>query len=580
MYLTDKIKGFFEKNKEGDSYGQNTEAENNLLLGAQQRFEVAYAEKVDHKGEHLNSKFARLDRIYNGDQWTEHVDDEKSTPVLNYVFALIESTIPRLIDSEPEIMVLPRRSAADSRFAEQLGSILRYLWHYNKMQDERIEEAAHLALKYGTSIFKTIFNTEVLDGLGEIEYSVVHPVNFYPDPRATSVESMEYCFVTVTKPLEYFSLRWPDKGNQVKPDDDDHRTDEIGHHSGQEATATLYEYWFRDDNGDVSVMYFAGNIVLQIIGGQHDDKNPVYRHNKFPFARVIDYMVDKSFWGSGEIEHVEVIQRLINSFEAQIIDNTRLMANNQWLINKALSGLKEEDAWVLDNTPGSAIWTFNGGVERLQGVPIPEHIPRHMQELIEAMEHILGVHDVVQGRRPIGVRAASAIIALQEAANIRVRRKAKHLGAAIREIAEQSIALVMEFYDEPRKIRLSGEEIPVAINVREAIDRSNLKAASEMGALPPETQPMDMAPEALDSLFEYLNFPEFDIEVKVGPSVPYSQALLYEQAKEFFSLGVIDRKAVLDLTNFPDKEAILERMEEMESMMAQREEQERMGESM
>ena len=46
----------------------------------------------------------------------------------------------------------------------------------------------------------------------------------------------------------------------------------------------------------MSVMYYTGHLVVDILGGDYDragDKNPLYRHNRFPFARFVDYPVDK-----------------------------------------------------------------------------------------------------------------------------------------------------------------------------------------------------------------------------------------------------------------------------------------------
>jgi len=388
-----------------------------------------------------------------------------------------------------------------------------------------------------------------------------------------------------------------------------------------EEVATLMEYGFRDEDGNVCIMYYSGDVVLDVFGGKYDEEEdedtladevvdevapeaedeederdektgtPVYPHNQFPFAKMVDYPSEKEFWGIGEIEVAEIAQRLINSFEAQVIDNTRMMANTQWLVNKAESGLDETDADMLDNSPGSAIFTHNGGVERIPGVPIPAHIPQHLESLIFWLEQILGVHDVVQGRQPEGVRAASAIIALQEAANVRVKEKANHMESAIRQMSEQAISLILDNYEENRMVRIAGQQVPTTLNVREALEERVMDIAQDAGMVdtelmmgpgmiegpaqtPQEGMGMEAGPQddlarqaQIEELLEEVKFPEFDIEVDVGPSIPQSQALLYEQAKEFYQLGVIDRAAVLEVTNFPNKEEILNRMQAQEAQM-------------
>lgn len=568
--------------------GANTDEENKLLDLAIERLHIAESEKTDPSGRMLHQRWRDLDKMYRSDQWKEPSPSYKSTPVLNFTFSLVEAIVPRMTDSTPEILVLPR-SPEVAEFAKMLSSVHSYLWYTNRMQ-QQLTESIRTCMKLGTVIYKVIWNPDALDGLGEVQYSVVHPMNFFPDPRAYTVEQMDYCFTVMPKTLEYIYRRWPDKGPKVIADQDWSHTEQLegGGQPSKEAVATLKEYWFRDEHGHVCCMYYAGHIVLEVIGGKYDDSNePVYRHNKFPFAKQVDYPAEKEFWGIGEIEIVELLQRLINNFEAQIIDNTRLMANAQWIINKVQSGLSEEDAWMLTNRPGGAIWTRNGGVDRAPGVPIPTHIPQHQERLIFAMEQILGIHDVVQGRQPSGVRAASAIIALQEAANVRVRQKAKNLEHTLVDLVDQATWLVLEHYDDPRQVRLTQRSEFTTLDVREALNTHNITQARQMAPeeLPPEMPPIveGMGPEEipgeqLEELQDIIKYPEFDIEVKVGPSVPYSQALVHEMAKEFYQLNIIDRKAVLETTNFPNREEILKRMEAQEAQMMQAESEERIGE--
>lgn len=565
----------------------NTDQENELLDLAQSRYETARERKVDFSGRPLHSKWREFDQIFRSKQWQEWVPEGKSMPVLNFTFNIIQSVLTRLTDTHPEILVLPRRSAQDSALAEILTSVQRYLWYVNRMQEQQLSELILHALKYGTGIMKIIWDESMWDDLGDVRYTVIHPMNFFPDPRAYRLEDMDYCHVRTPKTLEYILRRWPDKGHFVVPDSDWVDTEELEGRDmpSHELSATLDEHWFRDENGNACVLYYSGNVVLDVFGGIYDDPEdgvgePVYPHNRFPFGRMVDYESDKEFWGIGEIEIVEMIQRLINSFEAQIIDNTRLMANAQWVVNKIASGLDEEDAWIFSNEPGDVIFTHNGGVDRIQGAPIPPHIPEHMERLLFWLEQITGVFDVVQGRRPIGVRAASAIIALQEAASIRLRQKSRNLGAAVREMSEQSTTLVLANYDEPRTFRIAGDTVPMTFNVREALYERMMEEAQGAGVSLPEAVEGPFAEEEMfEQLQQEIKFPEFDVEVKVGSSVPYSQALLYEQAKEFFGMGVIDREAVLEVTNFPNREQILQRIAEREAAAAEATAAERVGES-
>lgn len=599
------VKDIADRTSLKNSREHNTEEENRLLDEAIHRFETARAEKTDFKGENLHTKWKRFDKMFRNEQWQQPVPPDRSTPVVNFTFSLTQAVLNQMIDNRPEVILKPRRSQKDNELADMLMGILDNLWYHNRMQEEKLEEMVLPALKYGTSIAKVIWDPDMWDGLGDVRYTTVHPMNFFPDPRAYSIDTLDYCFVRMPKSLEYFYRRWPEKGQYVVPDNDWKDTEQLEgrDNPSQEDSATLTEYWFRDKNGNVCVMYYAGGTVLELMGGEYDDTNPeepIYRHNRFPFARLLDYPAEKEFWGVGEIEMMETLQRLINSYESQIIDNTRLMANAQWLVDKTRTGLTEEHTWMLQNRPGAVTFVNDiEGIRREPGVPIPHHVTSHLQELIFWMEKITGIHEVTQGDRPSGVRAASAIIALQEAASVRIRQKTKHLEATLREITEQAMFLVLENYDEPRTVRLGGDLVPATTDVREALVDRMIDMADEAGelqgvmqeaadreaaAMPAPVEGIEEGMEgAVDTpgmdegledtvpigrdevepvLMEQYAFPDFDVEIHVGPSIPYSQALLYEQAKEFYQLGAIDRKALLESTSFPNKEEILARMGE------------------
>lgn len=557
-----------KKKSDPNIRSNNTTVENDLLDQAQERFKVARERKVDYENQDLGTKWDKLEKVVRGDQWVQDVPDYMSTPVINVLFALIEAAVSRLTDVNPEVLVTPRRDPeANQDLATMLTQTQGYLWFVNKMK-RRCREAARYALRLGTGIFSAVWDPDMHDGVGDVRYGVTHPKNFFNDPRAYEIDDMEYCFTRVPKSIEYLARRWVQKGALIVPDADtafDHK-EPAADRSSPESTASLHAYWSRDEHGDMTVMYYAGDLVLDIIGGKHDKQRPntpVYQHNRFPFAKFVDYEADKEFWGVSETELVLMLQRLINDFEAQVIDNTRLMANVQWIVSKVESGLKEEDAWCIGSRPGNVIFTRNGGIEKLEGTPIPIHVTQHIEWLIYMMEQILGIHDVVQGKQPGSVRSASGIIALQESANIRIRNKAANLEEALTEMVDQGNWLVLEHYSEERQVRTGGGiKAPiVTLDIRKALEKRQVEMAAQAGVITGPTDINQMTPETMQMVKETVKFPPFDVAVNLGPAVPYSQALQYEQAKEFYQLGAIDQEALLEAVNFPNKERILARMQ-------------------
>ena len=92
-----------------DQRKQNSKEENDLLDLAQERWEIARERKVDFTGRSLHQKWREYDQIYRGKQWLEYVPEDRSTPVLNLVMAMIQAVMPRIVDAHPKFLILPWR---------------------------------------------------------------------------------------------------------------------------------------------------------------------------------------------------------------------------------------------------------------------------------------------------------------------------------------------------------------------------------------------------------------------------------------------------------------------------------------
>jgi hypothetical protein len=279
------------------------------------------------------------------------------------------------------------------------------------------------------------------------------------------------------------------------------------------------------------------------------DKNP-FDHNKYPFIRYIDYQVPSVFWGMGEIQQLEKLQENINQRRAQITDILRLTANPPFVAD-ADSGVNPK---AMTNRPAVIIYKNRGSEVRWL---TPPQLPAALFELQDLdkkdFDAISGVLDVTQGRRPTGIEAASAISELQEAAQTRIRFKVRLMEESLVELGEQMLALVQQFYDMPRTIRIktgvSGGQSFVELNQQQ------------------------MSPE--DGAIKLINDPsvgEYDVEIGVGSTLPKDKTARANQMIELFQMGVVDRRAVLENIGLAPEEyeQLIARMEQAEQaqMMA------------
>jgi hypothetical protein len=154
----------------------------------------------------------------------------------------------------------------------------------------------------------------------------------YVDPMATSFEDAEYVIHRMFKPKSWVQERF-DNGFFRKPDfmedgdwkklgfipEDDpaqQRMSSIdeGGTITEDDRVEVWEAWYRDG----SVLYTLDRrIVVRVVETPYD-------HGEFPFIRIVDHLNPHEFYGTGEIQHLEGPQDLINALTNQRVDNVRL----------------------------------------------------------------------------------------------------------------------------------------------------------------------------------------------------------------------------------------------------------------
>jgi len=233
----------------------------------------------------------------------------------------------------------------------------------------------------------------------------------------------------------------------------------------------------------------------------------------------------------GEVEQLEPIQRVLNILESRFIDNARLMTNTVW-VKSADAGISADK---ITNEEG-AVYTIQNPrarFERLPPSPLPQHYFELYLQLQRNMETITGIHDVTQGRRPVGITAATAISLLQEAGQARIRDKARNLEDTIRRMGELMISRIVQFYTKDRVVRLRGPD--------------------------DQLQFVSFDPAMVDVGFDFI--------VEAGSSLQMNEQQRFQMAIELFRAGGIDIIGLLEATNFPGRDEIIQRMRTGQALM-------------
>jgi hypothetical protein len=237
--------------------------------------------------------------------------------------------------------------------------------------------------------------------------------------------------------------------------------------------------------------------------------------------------------GISEIRNIINNQKLLNKMVELPTTNAFLTSNPIALVAMN-SGIDENK---FQAKPGQ-VWKVkdvNNSVRWLEPPQLSSDIYRMMDTLVGFMERIGGVYDANTGETPGSVTAAAAIQMLQEQGSIPIKGIARNLYHSIREVYEQVIELIKEFYTEDRFIRVDTKNGGYKFMVFNSTPYQEI---------------------------------DFDIKVSGDNGTPATKAYISQLAADLFTQGVLLPSEYVELQeNLPNRDRIVARLREQEQQM-------------
>lgn len=554
------------------------------VAGVYREFREAKEHKLIYSKDWIRYYLLYASKHWNGDQpaWM-------STPVVNLVFSVVETMVPILTDSRPQIVVSPR-SPEDEGISQVLGAILEWLWEANDME-VKLPKIVRNKLIFGNGFLKVLWNPDLRGGLGDIDTVPVDPAHIFISPFAKTLQESEYVIHAENLHKRMVKRLFP----QVSLDDEsgpqiesltldrsassrDNRSATIekvklpnqtvyenAHSSegtsqkSQDDLVTVLERWSRREGGQVwQTVVVNDQLVI--------DRPALGANGRYPFVHFVDYQNTWSAWALGEVQAVDQLQVSINRRRGHIQDILRYTATPMLVVDPA-SGLEYENLRPRPNL----VLPAEGGLASV-GWLQPPAIPNALFEANsmdkDDFDIVLGRVDVMSGRTPPGVEAGVAIQLLQEAANVRMRLKVRNLENALKQLGEIWLGFIQEFYTTERVFRVVGNSLaklqqPLTKDMFFSINQP--QGGMSIG---PDGSP---APAQIMNPIPPLGAADFDVRIGPGSTLPISRVARFGQVVQMFQLGIVDDEEVLKNSGLPHWDEILQRsrMWKQQMMMAQ-----------
>lgn len=446
--------------KDNQSTKINPEQEQKLADWSLQKFKENMLAKEPYASRWMTYLNAYNNSLYENQSMPSY----KSNQISNFIFSTIESMRPIMFDGDPQFEAVPMNEVG-MEFAGEINQLLTYEWHRTKMQQHMIANSIY-TLVTGTSIMMLGYEWDSHPE-GNVKPIKVNPFNLFPDPLATSVEDAENLIYATYKHVNQLKQMFPDKaerligGDITYPELVNYRN-EGSRISNQVLVLEVYcrdyttiEFEEEDQEGKKvkkqKKAYPNGRRIITApeLGIVFVDENMIFESGRFPFFITKDIDVPFQFWGEGEVKYLLSPQQYINDLSNQIIDNAKHTANMQWIIDKN-AGIP---AGQLTNRPGLIIRKNPGSEVRRDSPPsMPMYVAETIRTLKSDLEIISGIHDITRGQKPSGIESGTAIMALQEAGQTRIRLKITLLESSIGDMGKEWLARIRQFWKTNRQI--------------------------------------------------------------------------------------------------------------------------------
>jgi len=492
----------------------------------------------------------------------------KANTVTNFLFSQVMTIVPKLCGNTPEFDIRPEASEMQGQ-ADELTRLIKRILIRNDFDRRQIEFLTNL-LVYGIAYYKITFDEGLWGGDGDFRIESVDTRNIYLEPGKMSLRDSNYVFETRNIDKLTLYRMYPDKRAKIdevfkkavsKPEQgiESAGRAEIGRHAsgptdpidttveayifdqvmkrdGDRESVEIIEAWFYDErtivdaqktlhpegtakttklwaNKDEGEKAYPTGRLVTIVGAEvfDDAPNPF---PDFPYVDVVNYYIPGYPYSMSELEQVKPLQEQYNIRSNQIFDLLNYTVAPIRLYD-ARSGLEPDE---ITNRPDQWIGVTDvQGILQLNSPPIPGSIFDSLLKLQKDIETIMGVREVTQGSVPGDIRSGFAIEQLQEAAEVRLRLKLKIVEGALLDMAKYLTRMIGVFYRPGTHYR----------------DTFDLR-----GAIP--------------DVFTYT--------LKVGASLPSSKYSQQQFIQWMFNSKIVDEMYVIENTDIPGKDDLLERM--------------------
>lgn len=422
--------------------------------------------------------------------------------VANKVRPIIRTELAKITAQRPSAIIYPASSDDQDIFAARAGEqIFESIYRQKKLRAVG-RKSFFWTLICGTGYMKDWWDPTAIDNNspdtpGDIKIEAETPFHIMvPDFMEEEIENQPWLIHASTKSPEWVRANYGKilKDNSINPNT--HGAQDILAPSFLNLVGTdqltknqvmCMEVWIKPGAHQLfpqgGMFTILGDQIVQISGLEQEPWP--FKHNEYPITKF-NHIPTGKYYSDSAITDLIPLQKEYNRTRSQIIEAKNRMAKPQLMAFKGSinpAQMTTEPGQVILVTPGFAMPT----PVPLQ--PLPAYVVEELNRCTADMDDISGQHEITKGRVPPGVTAATAISYLQEQDDSKISHTVDSIEDGMEKIAQHCLSHVVQFWDEPRLIKVTGEDGAYdAITLKGADLRGNTDIRVEAGSALPTSK--------------------------------------------------------------------------------------------
>lgn len=604
----------------------DTEKRNMVKFITERLFKQAKDWKSYYAGD-KQAKWIDDIRFVKGIQWPALRPQEKTSVVINRIWSNIQKELPFMTDRMPKLYIDPTEPA-DKPIADIIKQIIETQWVERDME-RKIPEGTLHAKEVGTTFYRPFWNNQLANGLGDIDCEALDPLECFPFAYTDELTS-EKCegFIWARNVAlgwikkNYEKDGWrvksqvdstiPDRAKESNMASDENQVRQVSDMgAGSNYTAsetnylpstgtsladsdlqrvTLIKCYLRDGTTqDVEEVkdgkkvkskkaVYPNGRMITLAGGIILEDEP-FAFEFFPYVEQRNYIQPGEFWGESDVKQIKDNQKLYNKILSMLTDALKRGIYTTKFIQTG-SGIDADNFYV---TSDAAYDTkIPNPVTELAPQALPPQAFAFPQSIEMAIEKTFGIGDLGSVGNPSDLPSGRSLSEYQEATQTRLRQKIRNLEYTVRKIGKAWVEMILKNYTEDRVMRLFNSNTQsseyVFVFREENPQKSQLIKQQKQQEIIEGTEQKDQTgkpvPGSGQPKYKHvINLAEvkgeFDLTVATGSTVSVSKHATFDQAAVLFKLGAIDRTALLEAAEFPNRVDIIKRMDQQQQAMAQ-----------